>query len=95
MVDYNQNILKKEHISIVIDEYGGTSGIITLEDLIEETVQSATAQTYTNIEIIIVDNQSTDNTWAKIQKICNLDNNTIGILMSKNFGQHNAFLLGI
>ena len=32
---WDQFIAKKEHIAIVIDEYGGIDGIVTMEDVIE------------------------------------------------------------
>ena len=41
---------------------------------IDETVLSVLNQTYGNIEIIAVDNESTDNTYEKLSKYCDKDN---------------------
>ena len=61
---------KKVHLSIVVDEYGGTSGLVTLEDLLEEIVGNIYDEFDPQEEKDI--EQLEDNLW-KVSGACPLD----------------------
>lgn len=66
-------------ISICIPSYNRA-------DLIEETIHSALAQTYQNIEIIINDNCSTDGTWELLNEYLKKDSRIRIFRNEKNLG---------
>ena len=56
------------------------------QDIIEETIQCAINQTYKNIEIIITDNDSDDDTWNVINRAAENDNRIKAFRNEKNLG---------
>jgi len=67
-------VSEKEDLMILKDKVSILIPVYNREKLIEQTVRSAMNQTYKNIEIIIVDNKSTDNTWEILNTLANQDN---------------------
>ena len=69
-------------VSVIISAYNH-------EKYIEQTVNSLINQTYQNIELIIIDDGSTDSTWQKIcalQDICNKRFSRVVFSTHKNVG---------
>lgn len=77
----------EDKISIIIPVYN-------LEKYIKRTVESVLKQTYNNIEIIVVDDGSSDKSWKIIQKIAENDNRVIPI-HQENGGVTSARLNGV
>lgn len=63
---------KRIHMAFVVDEYGGTSGIVTLEDVLEEIVGDINDEFDTQNEDFIY-NQIDENTWVFEAKTTLLD----------------------
>lgn len=87
MVDNFSNETSKLLVSIIIPAYN-------VEKYIEKCITSILEQTYTNIEVIIVDDGSTDNTGKIIDNISQHDSR-IRILHKKNAGVSAARNSGI
>ncbi|MGB3266736.1 MAG: glycosyltransferase [Microcoleus sp.] len=66
-------------VSICIPTYNG-------EAFIEETIKSALAQTYTNIELIVSDDGSTDRTIAIAQSFQSQTSADFRIILHRNYG---------
>jgi len=66
-------------VSIIIPVYNR-------ENIISKTIESAISQTHKNIEILIIDNNSTDNTWKIIQSYAKYDSRIIAFKNKENIG---------
>lgn len=86
---------KKTHLAVVEDEYGGTQGIVTMEDIIEELVGEIWDE-YDEVqedikqisedEFAIQGSAETEKVFEEIGILCETDYNTIGGWVSEQVG---------
>ncbi len=81
--------LKK--VSIVVPVYIGEKTVDDLTKRLIHVLQPITP----NYEIILVNDASPDNSWKKIESLCQNNNQIKGINLSRNFGQHAAISAGL
>lgn len=77
-------------LSIISPVYGAAT---LLEELVERISNSSTKIT-PDFEIILVEDNSPDNSWEIIKKISLTNKHVHGIKLSRNFGQQNALNAG-
>jgi len=83
--------MKKIDISVVVPVYNASLNLKILVDEISEVLKS----NFDNYELILIDDNSLDNSWHKILELCKSNTWIKGIELRKNVGQHNAILAGL
>jgi len=85
------NNTTKPLISIVSPVYKAET---IVHELVKE-VKAAVEPITTDFEIILVNDCSPDNSWAKIKEVSEGDYRVKGVHLSRNFGQHYAITAGL
>ena len=78
-------------ISVVIPVYGCREALKTLHQRLTSALKKITE----NYEIVFVNDDCPQNSWQVIEEICGTDSKTVGIELSRNFGQMKAILAGL
>jgi undecaprenyl-phosphate 4-deoxy-4-formamido-L-arabinose transferase len=78
-------------ISVVVPVYRSEQ---SLEELVDRTVATLTP-ICAAFEIVLVNDGSPDDSWAKVCELAERHENVTGVSLSRNFGQHNALLAGV
>ena len=78
-------------LSVVVPVYGCPEALNPLHSRLVKTLSELTK----SYEIIFVNDGCPKNSWKEIRKICSIDKKTIGINLSRNFGQLHSTNAGL
>lgn len=78
-------------ISVVVPVYQGELFLNELYERVKAVVTSITP----DWELLLVNDQSPDNSWEKIRALAEKDSAVKGVRLSRNFGQHYAITAGL
>ncbi|KAA9332274.1 glycosyltransferase family 2 protein [Hymenobacter busanensis] len=78
-------------LSVVSPVYRGAA---MLDELVQRLL-AAVRELPGSCEIILVDDRSPDNAWAKIEELSQQHTEVRGVRLSRNFGQHRAIAAGL
>lgn len=78
-----------KEISIVIPVYKSQTILPMLFSEIDSALKNY------NYELILVNDNSPDESWIEIQKLCEASKRVIGVNLRKNFGQDSAIMAGL
>lgn len=67
----------------------------TIESVVHQAIDAIKRRKENDYQIILVSDGSRDDTFKKIQNLCEKDNKILGIELTKNYGQENAKLTAI
>lgn len=79
------------YITIVTPVYKCEAGLIELYKRLKDVLTPMAS----DFEIIMVNDNSPDNSWNVIQRLVTLDTRVRGLNLSRNFGQHHAITAGL
>lgn len=78
-------------LSIVVPVYNCKECLTELYNKLAQTLNKITDQ----FEVVMVDDASSDGSWALIEALAKEHTQIKGVLLSRNFGQHNAISAGL
>jgi glycosyltransferase involved in cell wall biosynthesis len=82
---------KQVQISIVSPVYGCGGTVIELYLRVKKAFETEKL----SFELLLIDDGSPDESWSAIEELSSRDERVKGILLSRNFGQHNAITAGL